>query len=394
MTKGIGSSIGGYTIESLLGRGGMSTVYIAEDAKLGRKVALKIMSRGALGERGVPLAVHPRGQDGREPRASEHRPGLRRRRGRRRALPGHARDPGDRPAPGDHRGRADGRRADHGDHAADRERPGRRPPSRARAPGREAREHPAVARGRGGARLPQRLRSHQARLVPQRPDPDRDVHGDDRLRRTGADPRGRGRRTDGPVLARVRPLRVPDRRGAVHQGPGRRDPVRAPGGRAAPRLGQARPTCPAAIDDVLARAMAKQKEERFATCLAFVDAARRALELAPAVRGTAPPTILAPPPAAPSPGSEGGREPHPSFPPAEQPSTPPAVVGTAPPAGAAGAGSASGVQVPAPPPEASRPAAAPVTAPPPAAGAPGGPLDQTHGPVHRGAARSRSSPSP
>ena len=44
MTKGTGSSIGGYTIESLLGRGGMSTVYIAEDAKLGRKVALKIMS--------------------------------------------------------------------------------------------------------------------------------------------------------------------------------------------------------------------------------------------------------------------------------------------------------------------------------------------------------------
>ena len=34
MTKGIGRSIGGYTIESLLGRGGMSTVDIAEDAKL------------------------------------------------------------------------------------------------------------------------------------------------------------------------------------------------------------------------------------------------------------------------------------------------------------------------------------------------------------------------
>ena len=138
-----------------------------------------------------------------------------------------------------------------------------------------------------------------------------------------------------------------------------------------PRVSAKRPDLSAAIDDVLARAMAKQKEERFATCLAFVDAARRALELAPAVRGTAPPTIFAPPPAAPSPGSEGGREPHPSFPPAEQPSTPPAVVGSAPPAGAAGAGSASGVQVPAPP-EASRPAAAPVTAPPPAAAPPGG----------------------
>ena len=45
LTKGIGSSIGGYTIESLLGRGGMSPVYIAEDAKLGRKVAMKIISQ-------------------------------------------------------------------------------------------------------------------------------------------------------------------------------------------------------------------------------------------------------------------------------------------------------------------------------------------------------------
>ena len=102
-----------------------------------------------------------------------------------------------------------------------------------------------------------------------------------------------------------------------------------------PRVSTKRPDLSGAIDDVLARAMAKQKEERFDTSLAFVDAARRALDLAPVVRGTAPPTIFAPPPSAPSPGSEGGREPHPSFPPAEQPSTPPAVVGSAPPAGAA-----------------------------------------------------------
>src|SRR5262245_44414614 len=44
MTIGIGSTIGGYTLESLLGRGGMSVVYVAEEAKLGRKVALKVMS--------------------------------------------------------------------------------------------------------------------------------------------------------------------------------------------------------------------------------------------------------------------------------------------------------------------------------------------------------------
>jgi serine/threonine-protein kinase len=40
----IGSHIGGYAVESLLGRGGMSTVYLAEDPKLGRKVALKVMA--------------------------------------------------------------------------------------------------------------------------------------------------------------------------------------------------------------------------------------------------------------------------------------------------------------------------------------------------------------
>ena len=40
----IGSNIGGYAVESLLGRGGMSAVYLAEDPNLGRKVALKVMS--------------------------------------------------------------------------------------------------------------------------------------------------------------------------------------------------------------------------------------------------------------------------------------------------------------------------------------------------------------
>jgi serine/threonine protein kinase len=41
---GIGSTMGGYTLEAVLGRGGMSVVYIAEDSKLARRVALKIMS--------------------------------------------------------------------------------------------------------------------------------------------------------------------------------------------------------------------------------------------------------------------------------------------------------------------------------------------------------------
>jgi serine/threonine protein kinase len=41
---GVGETFGGYTIESLLGRGGMGTVYLATHERLGRKVALKVIS--------------------------------------------------------------------------------------------------------------------------------------------------------------------------------------------------------------------------------------------------------------------------------------------------------------------------------------------------------------
>jgi hypothetical protein len=40
----IGSELGGYRIESLIGRGGMGVVYLAEDVTLGRKVAIKLLA--------------------------------------------------------------------------------------------------------------------------------------------------------------------------------------------------------------------------------------------------------------------------------------------------------------------------------------------------------------
>jgi serine/threonine protein kinase len=40
----IGAVLAGYRVESLLGRGGMSVVYLAEHVSLGRKVALKVMA--------------------------------------------------------------------------------------------------------------------------------------------------------------------------------------------------------------------------------------------------------------------------------------------------------------------------------------------------------------
>jgi WD40 repeat protein len=46
----VGTELAGYRIESLLGRGGMSVVYLAEDLRLKRKVALKLLAASLAGD--------------------------------------------------------------------------------------------------------------------------------------------------------------------------------------------------------------------------------------------------------------------------------------------------------------------------------------------------------
>ncbi len=47
MTIAIDTKLGRYEIHSLIGAGGMGEVYLAEDTKLDRKVALKILPESA-----------------------------------------------------------------------------------------------------------------------------------------------------------------------------------------------------------------------------------------------------------------------------------------------------------------------------------------------------------
>lgn len=105
-----------------------------------------------------------------------------------------------------------------------------------------------------------------------------------------------------------------------------------------PHVTSKRPELPDAMDAVVARAMSKDRDDRFPTCIAFIQAAREALMLAPSVSGSVPaatltPTIVAQPPEdvdAPTSGVDAPErpeerlEPHPSFPPADEPSDSPA----------------------------------------------------------------------
>jgi serine/threonine-protein kinase len=100
-----------------------------------------------------------------------------------------------------------------------------------------------------------------------------------------------------------------------------------------PRISEKRGDLSPALDDVIARAMQKEKDDRFETCMAFAEAVRHALNLTPAAgtpafEGPAP-TVFAPPPSQDAPRPEQVLEPHPSFPPADEPSIRPAAAESA-----------------------------------------------------------------
>src|SRR3954469_3313755 len=93
-----------------------------------------------------------------------------------------------------------------------------------------------------------------------------------------------------------------------------------------PRISAVRPDLPAALDDVIVKAMAKKPEDRFATCSAFIDAARTIVgEPAPAPGPPPPPPIGLPvPPAAE--GEPPPPPPAPGPPPLAEPPPPPGAV--------------------------------------------------------------------
>ena len=69
----IGRSLSHYKILEKLGSGGMGDVYLAEDEKLRRKVALKVIARGLADDAGTAEAFRARGTGGGRAQPSQHR---------------------------------------------------------------------------------------------------------------------------------------------------------------------------------------------------------------------------------------------------------------------------------------------------------------------------------
>ena len=55
----IGTSLGPYKIIEQLGAGGMGEVYLGEDTRLGRKVAIKVLPAEYVSKRGLTGSKNP-----------------------------------------------------------------------------------------------------------------------------------------------------------------------------------------------------------------------------------------------------------------------------------------------------------------------------------------------
>ena len=230
----IGSVLAGYRIEALLGRGGMGVVYLAEQVRLKRKVALKLLAPELAGDERFRERLLRESRAGRLDRSSERDPRLRRGRGRRCALSSPcatsmaptsaAARRGGPPGAG-----ADDRPALAGGRGA-RRRPRARPRPSRRQAGQRAHRHP----GRPRARLPGRLRP-QRRLTVAGSRRAQPLLGLGRLRRARAGPPRAPRRARRPLRARLRPPRMPHRPAAVPARIADRHPLRPPQRRPAVR---------------------------------------------------------------------------------------------------------------------------------------------------------------
>ena len=270
----------------------MGFVYEAEHLLLRRKAALKTLAPRARRRRRLPRALHPRVADGRLDRPPEHHPDLRRGRPRRHRLHRDALREGARPREAD-RARAARTTRTRRSRSSSRSRARSTPPTRARSIHRDVKPANVMIEDGSG-----RIYLMDFGIAKRAAARERGLTQAGRLRRHASTTRRRSRsrrrrsrpRADiyafGGVLFECLTGKKPYERDtdvAVMFAHITEPP---------PTVTRSRPELPEALDAVIARAMAKAPEERYATCREMIEAARAALGGKPAAAAGAAPALL------------------------------------------------------------------------------------------------------